>query len=54
MINFVAVAAGVYAAVVGGLYFAQRQLMYLPDIAVPSAGASGVPEMADIVLKTED
>ncbi|MSO93892.1 MAG: alpha/beta hydrolase [Rhodospirillales bacterium] len=54
LINFVAVAAGVYAAVVGGMYFAQRHLMYLPDTSVPSAAASGVPEMVEVGLTTED
>lgn len=54
LINFVVIVAGVYAAAVGGLYFAQRQLMYLPDTSAPSAAASGVPEMTDILLTTED
>lgn len=54
MINFIAVAIGLYTAFVGGLYLAQRELIYLPSGPMNTPADSGVPEMRPIRLTTED
>ncbi len=54
MINIIAVAIGLYSVLVGGLYLAQRQLIYLPSGPMNTPAASGVPEMRPIRLTTED
>jgi fermentation-respiration switch protein FrsA (DUF1100 family) len=43
-----------YLVLITGLYVVQRQLLYLPDGSMPSRIASGVPEMSEIRLHTED
>lgn len=43
-----------YLMLVSGLYVGQRQLLYLPDRAIPSRTASGVPEMSEVRLHTDD
>lgn len=52
--TYVAIAAAVYLALVGGMYTFQRSLLYIPSQATPSPAASGVPEMAPVTLETED
>ena len=43
-----------YLMLVAGLYVVQRQLLYLPNRSIPSATASGVPEMGEVTLQTDD
>jgi uncharacterized protein len=43
-----------YLMLVTGLYAVQRQLLYLPDRSIPSRTASGVPEMSEVRLHTDD
>jgi uncharacterized protein len=43
-----------YLVLITGLYVVQRQLLYLPDRSMPSRIASGVPEMSEVRLHTED
>ena len=43
-----------YLMLVAGLYVVQRQLLYLPDGGIPSPTASGVPEMSEVRLHTDD
>lgn len=50
----VAVAALAYAALVAGMYAAQRSLLYLPDRREVSPQAGGVPEMEVVTLRTAD
>ncbi len=52
--TYVAIAAAIYLALVGGMYTFQRSLLYVPSQATPSLEASGVPEMARVTLETED
>ncbi len=54
MINLIAVVIGLYTAFVGGLYLAQRELIYLPSGPMNTPAGSGVPEMRPIRLTTED
>lgn len=54
MINLIAVAVGVYSALVGALYLMQRQIIYQPAQFLPSPAASGLPKMQTIRLYTED
>lgn len=54
MINLIAVAIGVYSALVGALYFIQRDLIYFPSHSMPTPAAAGVPEMQPVQLTTED
>jgi len=54
MINFIAVAIGLYTAFVGGLYLVQRELIYLPSGPMSTPAESGVPEMRPIRLTTAD
>lgn len=54
MIN-VFVAAGVfYVAVVVLMYAMQRNLMYFPDSRKPFPAASGMPDMREVSITTED
>ena len=50
----VAAAVGAYAVVLGGAFAGQRRLMYFPDSERPSPQQSGVAEMAEVSLETED
>ena len=50
----VAAAVGAYAMVLGGAFAGQRRLMYFPDSERPSPQQSGVAEMAEVSLETED
>ena len=43
-----------YLMLVAGLYVVQRQLLYLPDRSIPSPTASGVPEVGEVTLQTDD
>src|SRR5512147_2315656 len=54
MLTFFGLAGCVYLMLVTGLYVAQRQLLYLPDRSIPSRTASGVPEMSEVRLHTDD
>lgn len=54
MFNLIAIAIGVYTALVGGLYLVQRELIYHPTQSLPSPETSGVPEMKVVRLTTED
>ena len=54
MINLIAIAIGFYTVFVGGLYLAQRELIYLPSGPMDTPACSGVPEMRPIRLTTED
>ena len=50
----VAVGMGVYALAAGGAFAGQRRLMYYPDAERPTPALSGVPEMAEVSLETDD
>ena len=54
MINVLFGAAGLYAALVGGLYMYQRHLLYHPFGSVATPVESGIPEMRPITVTTED
>src|SRR5512132_170131 len=54
VLTFFGLASCVYLMLVTGLYVIQRQLLYLPDRSIPSRSASGVPEMSEIRLHTDD
>ncbi len=54
MINLIAIAIGLYTALVGGLYLVQRELIYLPSGPMATPADSGVAEMRPIRLTTED
>ncbi|NQV82314.1 MAG: alpha/beta hydrolase [Rhodospirillales bacterium] len=54
MINGIAVALGIYAALVGGLYLMQRQLLYHPSQILPSPAQAGVAEMQTLRVTTVD
>jgi uncharacterized protein len=54
VLTFFGLAGCVYLMLVTGLYVIQRQLLYLPDRSIPSRSASGVPEMSEIRLHTDD
>jgi len=43
-----------YVALVGGMYTFQRSLLYVPSTATPSPAASGVPDMTQVTLETDD
>jgi len=43
-----------YLMLVTGLYLGQRQLLYLPDRSIPNRTASGVAEMSEVRLHTDD
>ena len=43
-----------YGALVGALAVFQRHLMYFPDTGKPEPADFGVPEMAEVTLKTKD
>ena len=54
MINLVAVAVGIYAVLVGGLFLAQRQLIYCPSQTLASTAEAGIPEMQVLRVTTDD
>jgi fermentation-respiration switch protein FrsA (DUF1100 family) len=43
-----------YGVIVGGLYFFQRSLLYVPDRARPSAAATGIAGLSEVTLATAD
>ena len=43
-----------YAAVLALMYFAQRSLMYFPDVARTPPAAAGLPQAQEVVLATAD
>lgn len=47
-------AIGSYAVVVAVLYFAQRALLYHPDVTRISPAAAGLPSAEEVVLDTSD
>src|SRR5260221_2199465 len=54
MIWLAIVLASAYAAVVAGLFLAQRQLIYRPDTATPDAAAVGLAALQTVTLSTAD
>ena len=54
MINLVAVALGIYTALVGGLFLIQRQLIYYPSQPMSSPAEAGIPEMQSLRVITDD
>lgn len=54
LVRALALAAGVYAALVGALYVYQRALQYPAPQSVASAAEAGLPGFADLVLEAED
>ena len=54
MINLIAAAFGIYAALVGGLYLFQRQLIYHPSQFMASPAQAGVAEMQTLSVTTDD
>ncbi len=54
VLNLIAVAIGLYAVLVGGLFLVQREIIYLPSGPMNTPAGSGVPEMRPIRLTTED
>lgn len=48
------IVAVAYVVVVAGLYFAQRNLIYLPDSDRPVPAAFGVPDMSPVQIRTAD
>jgi len=54
MINLIAVVIGIYTAVVGTMFLAQRHLIYHPSQTVPPPAAAGLPEMRAVTVTTAD
>jgi uncharacterized protein len=54
MIALLAGAAALYGAMVGALYFFQRDLLFLPDTSRPSAARAALPGLAEVELQTAD
>ena len=54
MLNIIYVVIGIYAALIGGMYVFQRNLIYFPSTETPDRAQAGVPDMRDVTLKTED
>ncbi|MBT5780880.1 MAG: alpha/beta hydrolase [Rhodospirillaceae bacterium] len=50
----IAAGVGAYGVALGGVFAGQRHLMYFPDSQCPAPGESGVPEMAEVTLETDD
>ncbi|HJN61504.1 MAG TPA: alpha/beta hydrolase [Alphaproteobacteria bacterium] len=50
----IAAGVGTYGLVLGGAFAGQRRLLYFPSSERPSPALSGVPEMAEVSLATED
>ena len=50
----VAAAVGAYGVILGGVYTGQRRILYFPDSECPSPQQSGVSEMAEVSLETDD
>ena len=45
---------GAYGVALGSMFAGQRHLMYFPDSHRPTSAESGVPELAEVSLKTDD
>ena len=54
VLRILAVGFLTYGALVGALTVFQRHLMYFPDTHKPEPADFGVPEMAEVTLKTKD
>lgn len=54
MLTLLGLAVCGYLMLVAALYIMQRQLLYLPDRSIPNRMASGVPEMSEVRLHTDD
>lgn len=54
MMSFLTAVAVFYAALVGGLFVLQRQLIYLPMAEAPSRQQAGLQDMREVVLATSD
>jgi hypothetical protein len=54
MLALLGVLACGYLMLVAALYSIQRQLPYFPDRSIPSRTASGVAEMSEVRLRTDD
>ena len=54
MLILFAGAAAVYAALVGGLYVFQRDLLYLPDRSRPTLGTAAAAGVREVTIVTED
>jgi len=54
MLNILYLVIGIYAAIVGGMYVFQRNLLYFPSTEIPDRAQAGVPDMRVVSLKTED
>lgn len=52
--TIVVVTVGAYAAVVGGMFALQRNLLYVPDTANTTPAASGAPELSVVTMETAD
>ncbi|MBK8907036.1 MAG: alpha/beta hydrolase [Rhodospirillales bacterium] len=52
--TIVVVTVGAYAAVVGGMFALQRNLLYVPDTANTTPAASGAPELSVVTMETTD
>ncbi len=50
----IAVGVGAYGAMLGGVFAGQRHLMYFPDSHRPTPEESGVGEMTEVTLRTDD
>ncbi|MFQ5984928.1 MAG: alpha/beta hydrolase [Alphaproteobacteria bacterium] len=53
-LRFLILAVASYGLIVGSLYLAQRRLLYFPDRSQPDLARSGVPEMEEVRLATDD
>lgn len=54
MVQFFITVAVFYGVLVAGMYFMQRNFLYHPENFTPSPAESGVAEMAEIQITTED
>jgi len=54
MLNILYLVIGIYAAIVGGMYVFQRNLLYFPSTEIPDRAQAGVPDMRVVTLKTDD
>lgn len=54
MLTLFGLVVGGYLMLVAALYLMQRQLLYLPDRSAPNRIASGVPEISEARLQTDD
>jgi uncharacterized protein len=51
---FLGIAVAAYAAMVGGLFFFQRQLLYIPDRTRPELGGLAQLGVREVTITTED